>query len=159
LERARARLGPEHPDTLLAMSNLGAVYTSAGRVADAVPLLEEAVKGMTARLRPGHPRTQAAQQNLEGARALQQRADRYERERAAKGDDHTDTLAARLQLALGLRQVKDLAAAEAHVRAVYEARRRLLGEEHLLTVSAQLELARTWIVQQKYAEADLALRA
>jgi len=44
LPRKEKKLGRSHPDTLLAVANLGVNYKDAGRLADAIPLLEEAYR-------------------------------------------------------------------------------------------------------------------
>src|SRR5262249_53422164 len=42
----KARLGPDHPDTLLCMSNLAAGYWDVGKQNQALPLLRQAAAGM-----------------------------------------------------------------------------------------------------------------
>ena len=44
-KRREAVLGRRHPDTLLTAANLGVNYRDAGRLNEAIPLLEEAYKG------------------------------------------------------------------------------------------------------------------
>ena len=41
-QAARAKLGRQHPDTLATVANLGVNYKDAGRLKEAIPLLEEA---------------------------------------------------------------------------------------------------------------------
>ena len=41
----KAKLGPEHPDTLASMTNLAWAYRDAGKLDLALPLLEEAYRG------------------------------------------------------------------------------------------------------------------
>ena len=41
LRLRKAKLGPDHPDTLAVQADLGVNYCDAGRFADAIPLLEE----------------------------------------------------------------------------------------------------------------------
>jgi tetratricopeptide (TPR) repeat protein len=57
LEKYKATLGPDHPDTLRAVSNLGKAYLDAGRAQDAVTLLEPAQEKYKATLGPDHPAT------------------------------------------------------------------------------------------------------
>jgi tetratricopeptide (TPR) repeat protein len=59
--------GPDHPDTLGAMSNLAMGYQRAGRLDLAVPLFEKALERMRARLVPGDPFTQNAMIGLASA--------------------------------------------------------------------------------------------
>ncbi|HXJ57057.1 MAG TPA: serine/threonine-protein kinase [Verrucomicrobiae bacterium] len=57
LELRRARLGPDHPDTLTSMGDLAAAYLSAGKLDQALPLAEETLKLRKANLEPDHPNT------------------------------------------------------------------------------------------------------
>jgi tetratricopeptide (TPR) repeat protein len=61
-------MGPDHPATFVAMNNLGLAYERAGRLDEALPLLEEALKGRRAKLPPDHPDTLLSMDNL--ARAV-----------------------------------------------------------------------------------------
>jgi hypothetical protein len=67
------------------------------------------------------------------------------------GEEHPDTLTARLSLAGTLHAQGDLAGARQHEEQVLEARRRLLGEEHPDTLTARNNLAGTL-----HAQGDLA---
>ena len=42
LKLRRVKLGEDHPDTMMTKANLGVNYRDAGRLAEALPLLEEA---------------------------------------------------------------------------------------------------------------------
>ena len=44
LNRQEAKLGRQHPDTQFTVANLGVNYRDAGRVKEAIPLLEEAYR-------------------------------------------------------------------------------------------------------------------
>jgi hypothetical protein len=57
LKRRKAKLGPDHPDTLSSMGNLARGYCVAGRLDLALPLLEDALKRSQAKLGPDHPHT------------------------------------------------------------------------------------------------------
>jgi len=100
-------LGPDHSDTLLAWDSLAAAYRDAGRVSEAVPLLELILAGRERRLAAEHPRTLAARDNLaaayqaagrsaEAIPLLEQNLARCER---LLGPGHPRTLAARINLA------------------------------------------------------------
>ena len=56
MERAweirRRVLGNDHPDTLSTLTNLATAYATAGRWKEALPLIEEAVRGCQATLPP-----------------------------------------------------------------------------------------------------------
>ena len=60
----KAKLGPDHPDTLGAMNNLANCYDALGRHADALKLHEETLTLMKAKLGPDHPLTLASMSNL-----------------------------------------------------------------------------------------------
>jgi hypothetical protein len=80
------------------------------------------------------------------------------------GEEHPDTLTARLSLAGTLHAQGDLAGARQHEEQVLEARRRLLGEEHPATLTARNNLALTMHAQgdltgaRKLEEEGLAIR-
>lgn len=60
LKAYKAKRGPEHPDTLQAMHDLGNAYLDAGRVTDALALLEETLERRVAALGPDDPKTLAS---------------------------------------------------------------------------------------------------
>jgi eukaryotic-like serine/threonine-protein kinase len=68
LQKARATfqttLGPEHPDTLRSMNQLGAAYVNAGKLDLARPLLEETLKLRRSTLGPEHLDTLQSLNNL-----------------------------------------------------------------------------------------------
>ena len=62
--RLTAKLGPDHPGTLLARDNLAVTYVTIGRHADAPKLREATLAMYEAQLGPDHPNTLTAQNNL-----------------------------------------------------------------------------------------------
>jgi eukaryotic-like serine/threonine-protein kinase len=60
----KARLGPDHPDTLDSMNQLGVVYWELGQLDKSVPLFEELLKIREAKLGRGHPDTLQSVANL-----------------------------------------------------------------------------------------------
>ena len=56
----KAKLGPDHPDTLTSMSNLARRYLDAGQFDRALPLFEETLARRKAKLGPDHPDTLTA---------------------------------------------------------------------------------------------------
>ena len=55
---ARERvLGPDHPDTLHSRNNLALAYQEAGRLDEAIPLLEQTLAARERVLGPDHPDT------------------------------------------------------------------------------------------------------
>jgi hypothetical protein len=53
----KARLGPDHPSTLLSMYNLSVTYHALGRYTEALKLREETLARRKAKLGPDHPDT------------------------------------------------------------------------------------------------------
>ena len=80
----KAKLGPDHPDTLRSMNNLANSYDALGRHADALKLREETLALLKAKLGPDHPDTLCSMNNL----AMQLRRPRPARRRpqAPRGD-------------------------------------------------------------------------
>jgi tetratricopeptide (TPR) repeat protein len=64
LKLRKAKLGPDHPDTLTTMNSLATVYKAAGKVDRALPLYEESLKLRKAKLGPDHPDTLTSMNNL-----------------------------------------------------------------------------------------------
>ena len=56
----KAKLGPDHPDTLTSMNNLANSYPALGRHAEALKLHEETLALRKAKLGPDHPDTLTA---------------------------------------------------------------------------------------------------
>ena len=54
LERLKVVHGADHPETLITMNALGVLYRDSGRPAEALPLLEEAVRLHAAKLGSDH---------------------------------------------------------------------------------------------------------
>jgi tetratricopeptide (TPR) repeat protein len=101
-------LGPEHPDTVRARSDLARAYHQTGRVADAVPLVEQVLTAREQLFGAEHARTLTARNNLASAyRATGRAAEAiglFEQNVAACerlfGADHPKTLASRHSLDL-----------------------------------------------------------
>jgi tetratricopeptide (TPR) repeat protein len=72
LEKMKAKLGPDHPNTLVTMGNLAESYRGSSQPARAVPLLEETLEKMKAKLGAEHPQTLWTMANL-GLVLLQQK--------------------------------------------------------------------------------------
>src|SRR5262249_3692982 len=67
LQFQKAKLRPDHPDTLATMNNLAVAYQATGRLSKALSLLEETLKLRKAKLGPDHPNTLLTSNNLVGA--------------------------------------------------------------------------------------------
>jgi hypothetical protein len=57
LARRKARIGPDHPSTLMSMYNLAVSYHALGRYADALRLREQTLAFRALKLGPDHPET------------------------------------------------------------------------------------------------------
>jgi tetratricopeptide (TPR) repeat protein len=64
LALSKARLGPDHPDTLSSMEGLAYSYTGLGRNAEALKLREQTLALMKAKFGPDHPHTLASMVSL-----------------------------------------------------------------------------------------------
>ncbi len=143
--RGRATtLGPEHPQTLHSVNDLGAVLDAKGNYAEAVMLHRRALKGREKVFGPRHPDTLGSVHNLgivlctEGnyteAEALYRRALKgYEK---TLGPEHPDTLLIVNSLGNLLDNKGDYAGAEALHRRVLERREKSLGAEHPGTLAS-----------------------
>jgi tetratricopeptide (TPR) repeat protein len=81
------------------MNNLAMAYVDVGKRDLALPLFEETLKLMKARLGPDHPDTLRSMSNLDFLRNLGTAEERYRVNLAKLGPDHIDTLLARRDLA------------------------------------------------------------
>ena len=96
----KAKLGPDHPDTLTSMNNLASSYYALRRHADALRSFEKTLAVRKAKLGPDHPDTLASMKNLArcydavGRRgdALKLREGVLALMKANLGPDHPDTL-------------------------------------------------------------------
>jgi hypothetical protein len=166
LEKARATieagLGPDHPDTLLAMKNLAAGYQSAGKLDRALPLLEETLQLTRAKLGPDHPETLTAMSNLavgygsagEPDRALPLFEEALRLKKARLGPDHPDTLLAMSNLAEGYRGAGKLDLALPLLEESFRLAKAKLGPDHPQTLTAMGSLAEGYRAARKL---DLAL--
>ena len=103
----KAKLGPDHPDTLTSMNNLANSYADLGRHADALKLHEETLALRKAKLGPDHPDTLTSMNNLaisydalgRHADALKLHEETLALRKAKLGPDHPDTLTSMNNLA------------------------------------------------------------
>ena len=108
LKLRKAKLGPDHPDTLTSMNNLAGAYQAAGKLDLALPLFEETLKLRKAKLGPDHPDTLTSMNNLavayQAAGKLDLALPLFEQtlklRKAKLGPDHPDTLTSMNNLAV-----------------------------------------------------------
>jgi hypothetical protein len=149
LELRQAKLGPEHPDTLVAMNNLALAYKAAGKLDRAVPLLEVALRHLTTKLGPGHADTLAAMNNLATAyqaagkleQAIPLLEQGLERQRAKSGPDDPGTLRSMNNLGEAYRAARKLDQALPLLEQTLQRKRVRLGAEHPETLQTMNNLA------------------
>ena len=64
LKLSKSKLGPDHPDTISSMHNLGLSYAALGRHPEALALREETLKLAKAKFGPDHHDTLMSMNNL-----------------------------------------------------------------------------------------------
>ena len=144
-------LGREHPDTLLARSDVALWTGAAGDAAGARDQLAALVPVYERVLGPEHPHTLTARANLavwireEGhaAEARDQFAALLPIRARVLGPEHPETLSTRTNLAYVTGEAGDAAAARDQLAELVSACERVLGPEHPQTLSARFNLA-TW---------------
>jgi hypothetical protein len=149
LRLMEAKLGPDHPDTLISMHNLAEGYSAAGKLDLALPLSENALKLMKAKLGPDHPHTLACMANLAVGYqaagkldlALPLYQDTLKLRKAKLGPDHPDTLSSMANLARGYRAVGKLDLALPLFEETLTLMRAKLGPDHPRTLTTMNNLA------------------
>src|SRR4051794_21285184 len=142
LDRWRSVLGPEHPDTLTAASNLTFALGRLGEAESGRILGEDTVERGRRVLGPDHPTTLYAAAaltvalvelpELESGRILGE--DTVERGRRVLGPDHHTTLYAAAALTLALVQLGEAESARILGEDTVERGRRTLGPDHSVTL-------------------------
>jgi tetratricopeptide (TPR) repeat protein len=145
-------LGRDHPDTLTSRSHLAGASLAAGRIDEAVVLLEQVLATREQVLGPDHPSTLGSRCNLANAYRTAGRIEEavalheqvlaaYER---VLGPDHPSTLGSRNNLANAYRAAGRTEEAVTLHEQVLAVRQRVLGPEHPDTVQSQNNLARVY---------------
>jgi non-specific serine/threonine protein kinase/serine/threonine-protein kinase len=140
----RRELGDEHPDTLDSIKEMGYLLWAQGRLAEAEPLLREAMEKRRRVLGNDHISTLDSIDkygNLLRDQGKLSEAEFYSREalegrRRVLGDEHSDTLASVANVATLLKVQGRQSEAEPYDREALEKYRRVLGEEHPHTLIA-----------------------
>jgi hypothetical protein len=163
-------LGPEHPHTLLAMSNLARTLYVQGDLAGARALQERVLEARLRLIGETHQDTFAAMGNLAttlhaqgdlaGARVLQERV--LEASQRVLGESHFVTFTVMSNLALTLKAQGDLPGARVLQERALEASQRELGAEHpdslkamgnlAVTLNAQGDLSRARVLEERVLE-------
>ncbi|MEU4705614.1 FxSxx-COOH system tetratricopeptide repeat protein [Nocardia salmonicida] len=170
-ERTAARsstlLGAEHDITLTSRSNLAYAYQEAGRVNEAILLLEGVLTDHERVLGAEHPSTLTSRNNLAQAyRAAGRVNDAIPLHEAVLTDhervlgaEHPSTLTSRSNLALAYQDVGRVNEAIPLYEAVLTDRVRVLGTEHPSTLISRNNLARAYQEAGRVNEAILLLKA
>ena len=152
LKQAEDRLGPDHPATLTACNNLAYIYQAAGRLTDALPLLEATLTDRERLLGADHPATLTSRNNLAYAYHDAGRltdalplleATLTDRERLL-GPDHPQTLRSRIHLAYAYQAAGRLTDALPLLEDTAAACERVLGPDHPDTLTSRNNLAETY---------------
>jgi tetratricopeptide (TPR) repeat protein/predicted Ser/Thr protein kinase len=166
LERAvelrKRTLGPDHPDTLTSMDDLGVLYNLQSKYAAAEALLSQVLAARQRVLGNDHQDTLATMSNLglaiayEGdvARAAPIFAKVLEADRRLLGEENPATLSVLDNLAGAYRDLGKWAEAQVLSEREFELNRRVLGPEHPDTLNSMLALAAVYRALGNYKAAD-----
>jgi tetratricopeptide (TPR) repeat protein len=149
LEKQKAKLGPDHPDTLRGMNNLAAAYWTAKRLDRSLPLFEVALTLFQAKFGPDHPSTLNAQANLgvnyrDAGRldeALELLEETLAKRKAKLGPDHPDTLTSMHELASAYEAAGQLDKGFLLHEQTLEKRKAKLGPDHPDTLTSMNNVA------------------
>jgi tetratricopeptide (TPR) repeat protein len=147
----KQRLGPDHPDTLRAATELAWALRNLGDYSRLLPLVEDTLARQSGRLPqgPDHPEALRSASDLalvHGAlghhrEALDRQEQVWERRRRVLGEEHPDTLTSADNMAGSLRELGRHREALELQRQVWKQRRRVLGEEHPDTLTSADHMA------------------
>src|SRR5262249_33647679 len=143
----RAKLGPEHPQTLAALKNLAEMYARTGHFVPALPLYEEVFRLQKTRLGPAHAQTLLAMNTLAVHCHRMGKLDRssslleevVKLRKATSGLEHSDTWVALFNLGNTYQDANRLPEAIAAFEAVYHrARQRPAPPTYFTRLAAAL---------------------
>ncbi|MCA9070341.1 MAG: tetratricopeptide repeat protein, partial [Planctomycetaceae bacterium] len=146
-------LPPNHPDTLISQNNLAMAYRSAGRLTEAIPLMEQTLKATEEKLGPDHPNTLTGQNNLalvfESAGRLDEALSLYEQTlkvtKEKLGLDHPHTFTSEINLANAYTRMGRLTEALPLYEQTLKAQKEKLPPNHPNILNSQSNLAKTLI--------------
>ena len=142
-------LGPDHPHTLTARSNLALAHQEAGHVSTAIDMYEALLADRTRVLGPDHPHTHITRNNLARAyrdtgnvpKAIDMHQDLLSDRTRILGPDHPHTLITRGNLAIAYRESGNLQKAIDMFEDVLADCTRILGPGHPRTLTTRRDLA------------------
>ncbi|KAJ7061297.1 hypothetical protein C8F01DRAFT_1025116, partial [Mycena amicta] len=162
LIRSDARVGREHPKTLVAMTKLAQTVWSLGQYTEAQKLQEQVLEKQTKLLGAEHPNTIDAAAWLAAtfwslgryteAQKLQEQV--LEKGTKLQGAEHPNTISATANLAKTFWSLGQYTEAQKLRKQVLEKRTKLLGAEHPKTIDATANLALTFQSLGQYTEAQ-----
>ena len=160
-EDLKAKLSPDHPDTLMTMHNLANSYDALGRNVEALKLREHTLAMQKAKLGSDHPDTLMAMLALAKSyqalgrqtEALRLREQTLVLMKAKLGSDHPDTLTCMSGLAVSYDALGRYAEALELDEATLALRKAKLGSDHPDTLTSMSNLAETYQALGRQAEA------
>jgi serine/threonine protein kinase len=166
LEKIKAKLGPDHPDTLKSINSLAKRYADLGWRAEALKLREEALALHKAKLGPDHPDTLAAMHDLAHAyqdvgrlpEAVALFEQSLAKQTAGPNPDADVTWGNMPCLALAYEQAGQFDRAEPLLVDLLEHLRKTDGPKSPDTAGVLAMLGLNRLKQHKYAEAEPLLR-
>jgi len=162
LKAREAMLEPEHPDTLISVSQLGSVLRRQGKYDEAEAMHRRALAGRNKVLGPEHPHTLTSVSNLG---SMLERQGKYDEAEAMNrralagskkmlGSEHPDTLISVSHLGSMLQRQRKYDEAEAMHRRALAGSEKVLGPEHSDTLISVSNLGSVLERQGKYDEAE-----
>ena len=154
-------LGLDHPDTLATLNNLAGTYKVAGKVPEAIALLERVRDAQSAKLGPDHPQTLVTLHNLATAKLTAGKSpeamallERVSDAQIAKlGPDHPDTLSTLGSLGAAKAKFGKVQEAIALLERVRDATIRKRGANHSETLVTLNNLAAAYFAAGRVPEA------
>jgi tetratricopeptide (TPR) repeat protein len=161
LDTRKAKLGPDHPDTLMSVNNLATALEASGQFAKAVTLYEETLARRKSKLGPDHPDTLGSMNNLASAyqasgqlgKALPLFEEALEKKKAKLGPDHPNTLTSMNNLASALQASGQFAKAVTLHEETLVRRKAKLGPDHPNTLTSMNNLATALQANGQFAKA------
>ena len=166
LDKLTRLLGEEYPDTIWAMSSLGASCRDLGKLDKALSMQREALGKSRKIFGKEHSITIAAMNNLAAILRDQGKLDEavvmwreaFEKGRRILGEEHPHTISVINNLAIVLRDQGKLDEAASMLKEVLEKRRKILGNEHPATIKAMGNFATILEDQGKLGKATSMLK-
>ncbi len=148
----RQRLGPDHPETLKSLQNLAMAYQDAGRIDEAIPILEATLARRTARLGGEHDDMIESMNDLavaywesgQAARAIPLYEAALDKIRPIRGDDDEAILTIMDNLGVACVATGDSRRAIVLHEAVLARSRIKFGDDQLATLVTMNNLARAY---------------